>query len=80
MTPIGTEATVAHVSRHESMSLMAPLDRLGSAKELAQIGAAIGREFSHGTRGAPGQKLYQSHFRFQFRCSIDGDLGVSPHQ
>src|SRR5262245_65534946 len=28
-------------------SLMAPLDRLGHAKELAQIGAAIGREFSH---------------------------------
>ena len=29
-------------------SLMARLDRLGPAKELAQIGAAIGREFSHG--------------------------------
>ena len=28
-------------------SLMARLDRLGSAKELAQVGAAIGREFSH---------------------------------
>jgi predicted ATPase len=28
-------------------SLMARLDRLGSAKELAQIGAVIGREFSH---------------------------------
>ncbi len=28
-------------------SLLARLDRLGSAKELAQIGAAIGREFSH---------------------------------
>jgi len=27
---------------------MARLDRLGSAKEVAQIGAAIGREFSHG--------------------------------
>ena len=26
---------------------MAQLDRLGSTKELAQIGAAIGREFSH---------------------------------
>ena len=26
---------------------MARLDRLGPAKELAQIGAAIGREFSH---------------------------------
>jgi predicted ATPase len=28
-------------------SLMARLDRLGSTKEVAQIGAAIGREFSH---------------------------------
>jgi predicted ATPase len=28
-------------------SLMARLDRLGSAKEVAQIGAAMGREFSH---------------------------------
>jgi class 3 adenylate cyclase/predicted ATPase len=28
-------------------SLMARLDRLGGSKELAQIGAAIGREFSH---------------------------------
>ena len=28
-------------------SLMARLDRLGSAKEVAQIGAAIGREFTH---------------------------------
>jgi predicted ATPase len=29
-------------------SLMARLDRLGAAKEVAQIGSAIGREFSHG--------------------------------
>ena len=28
-------------------SLMARLDRLGPAKEVAQIGATIGREFSH---------------------------------
>src|SRR5271170_1991560 len=28
-------------------SLMARLDRLGPAKEIAQIGAAIGRQFSH---------------------------------
>ena len=28
-------------------SLMARLDRLGAAKETAQVGAAIGREFSH---------------------------------
>ena len=33
-------------------SLMARLDRLGSAKEVAQIGAVIGREFSHALLGA----------------------------
>ena len=35
---------------------MARLDRLGSAKELAQIGAAIGREFSHAVLAAVGGK------------------------
>jgi class 3 adenylate cyclase/predicted ATPase len=38
-------ATAVPASLHAS--LMARLDRLGPAKELAQIGAAIGREFSH---------------------------------
>ena len=33
-------------------SLMARLDRLGPAKEVAQIGAAIGREFSHSVLAA----------------------------
>jgi len=37
-------------------SLMARLDRLGPAKELAQIGAAIGREFSHGLMTAVAGK------------------------
>ncbi len=35
---------------------MARLDRLGSAKEVAQIGAAIGREFSHGLLAAVVRK------------------------
>jgi predicted ATPase len=38
-------------------SLMARLDRLGPAKELAQIGAAIGREFSHALLAAVVRKL-----------------------
>ena len=42
-------------------SLMARLDRLGPAKEVAQIGAAIGREFSHTLLAAvaakPGAEL-----------------------
>jgi class 3 adenylate cyclase/tetratricopeptide (TPR) repeat protein len=37
-------------------SLMARLDRLGPAKELAQIGAAIGREFSHSLLAAVARK------------------------
>jgi class 3 adenylate cyclase len=37
-------------------SLMARLDRLGSAKELAQVGAAIGREFSHEVLAAVARK------------------------
>jgi predicted ATPase len=37
-------------------SLMARLDRLGAAKEIAQIGAAIGREFSHALLAAVMRK------------------------
>jgi class 3 adenylate cyclase/predicted ATPase len=37
-------------------SLMARLDRLGSAKEVAQIGATIGREFSHALISAVAKK------------------------
>jgi class 3 adenylate cyclase/tetratricopeptide (TPR) repeat protein len=37
-------------------SLMARLDRLGPAKEVAQIGAAIGREFAHALISAMARK------------------------
>jgi class 3 adenylate cyclase len=37
-------------------SLMARLDRLGAAKEVAQVGAAIGREFSHALLAAVARK------------------------
>jgi predicted ATPase len=37
-------------------SLMARLDRLGPARELAQIGAVIGREFSHALLAAVARK------------------------
>ncbi len=37
-------------------SLMARLDRLGPAKEIAQIGSAIGREFSHALLAAVARK------------------------
>jgi hypothetical protein len=57
-------------------SLMARLDRLGPAKEFAQIGAAIGREFSHALLAAvvskPEAELAASsrrHLRVQLRQS-----------
>jgi class 3 adenylate cyclase/predicted ATPase len=37
-------------------SLMARLDRLGPAKDVAQIGAALGREFSHAQLAAAARK------------------------
>ena len=37
-------------------SLMARLDRLGAAKEVAQVGAAIGRDFSHALLAAVARK------------------------
>ena len=37
-------------------SLMARLDRLGEAKEVAQIGVAIGREFSYAQLAAVARK------------------------
>jgi predicted ATPase len=40
-------------------SLMARLDRLGVAKEVAQIGAAIGREFTHALLAAVVRKSEQ---------------------
>ena len=40
-------------------SLMARLDRLGAAREVAQIGAAIGREFSHALLAAVARKPAQ---------------------
>jgi class 3 adenylate cyclase len=47
---IPTPALTVPASLHAS--LMARLDRLGTAKEIAQVGAAIGREFSHPLIGA----------------------------
>jgi predicted ATPase len=45
LASIPSPALAVPASLHAS--LMARLDRLGSAKAIAQIGAAIGREFSH---------------------------------
>ena len=45
LLPFPSQLCAVPASLHAS--LMARLDRLGPAKEVAQIGAAIGREFSH---------------------------------
>ena len=63
-------------------SLMARLDRLGSAKDVAQIGAAIGREFSHSLLAAvvaePEAKL-QSALDLLMAAGLLFRQGVPPH-
>jgi class 3 adenylate cyclase len=51
---IPSPSLVVPASLHAS--LMARLDRLGSAKEMAQIGSVIGREFSHALLAAVARK------------------------
>ena len=63
-------------------SLMARLDRLGSAKEVAQIGAAIGREFSHALLAAVVRKPEAELASALDRLIAAGLLfrqGVPPH-
>jgi class 3 adenylate cyclase/predicted ATPase len=63
-------------------SLMARLDRLGGAKEVAQIGAAIGREFSHALLAAVAGKPEAELGSALDRLIAAGLLfrqGVAPH-
>ena len=61
---------------------MARLDRLGPAKEVAQIGAAIGREFSHALMAAVARKP-EAELRSALDRLIEAGLlfrqGVPPH-
>jgi hypothetical protein len=63
-------------------SLMARLDRLGSAKEVAQIGAVIGREFPHALIAAVARKE-EAQLRSALDRLIDAGLlfrqGAAPH-
>jgi class 3 adenylate cyclase/tetratricopeptide (TPR) repeat protein len=63
-------------------SLMARLDRLGPAKEVAQIGAAIGREFSHPLLAAVVSKP-EGELRPSLDRLVEAGLlfrqGVPPH-
>jgi predicted ATPase len=61
---------------------MARLDRLGSAKEIAQIGAAIGREFSHTLLAAVVRKPEVELTSALDRLMVAGLLfrqGMPPH-
>jgi predicted ATPase len=61
---------------------MARLDRLGAAKELAQIGAAIGREFSHALLAAVARKPeaeLQSSLERLTQAGLLFGQGVPPH-
>ena len=63
-------------------SLMARLDRLGPAKEVAQIGAALGREFSHALLAAVVRKPDEELGSALDRLTAAGLLfrqGVPPH-
>ena len=63
-------------------SLMARLDRLGPAKEVAQIGAAIGREFSHALLAAVVRKTETelgSSLDRLIRAGLLFRKGVPPH-
>ena len=63
-------------------SLLARLDRLGPAKQVAQIGAAIGREFSHGLLAAvarhPDAELASTLDRL-LTAGVIFRQGVPPH-
>jgi class 3 adenylate cyclase/predicted ATPase len=63
-------------------SLMARLDRLGPAKELAQIGATIGREFSHALLASVARKP-KAEFALALDRLMEAGLlfrqGVPPH-
>jgi class 3 adenylate cyclase/predicted ATPase len=63
-------------------TLMARLDRLGEAKEVAQIGAAIGREFSHALLAAvvrrPEAELHAALERLM-QSGLVFKQGMPPH-
>jgi predicted ATPase len=77
---IPSSALAVPASLHAS--LMARLDRLGSAKEVAQIEAAIGREFSHALLEAVARKPEPELRSAIERLAVAGLLfrqGAPPH-
>jgi predicted ATPase/class 3 adenylate cyclase len=81
-TAAGIPSSVLTVPASLHASLMARLDRLGAAKDVAQIGAAIGREFSHGLLAAVARKPEAELQSALDRLGAAGLLfrqGVLPH-
>jgi class 3 adenylate cyclase/predicted ATPase len=80
LAAVSSSAVAVPASLHAS--LMARLDRLGPAKEVAQIGAAIGREFSHSLLAAVVRKS-QAELEWALNRLIVAGLlfrqGVPPH-
>src|SRR5262249_29171680 len=77
---VPSPSVVVPASLHAS--LMARLDRLGPAKEVAQIGAAIGREFSHALLDAVTRKPEAELASAVDRLTAAGLVfrqGVPPH-
>jgi class 3 adenylate cyclase len=79
-TAVPSSTVAVPASLHAS--LMARLDRLGSAKEVAQIGAVIGREFSHAVLAAvarmPGAQI-QSALDRLMAVGLLFRQGMPPH-
>jgi DNA-binding winged helix-turn-helix (wHTH) protein len=77
-----TPPLIAAVPASLHASLMARLDRLGSAKVVAQIGAVIGRQFHHALIAAVSGKL-ETELRSALDQLIEAGLlfsqGVAPH-
>ena len=77
---VPSSAVAVPASLHAS--LMARLDRLGPAKEVAQVGAAIGREFSHALLAAVAAKTeaeLQSALDRLIAAGLLFRQGVPPH-
>ena len=81
-TAAGIPSAALAVPASLHASLMARLDRLGPAKEVAQIGAAIGREFSHALLVATvrkSEKELESALDRLIEAGLLFRQGVSPH-
>ena len=81
-TVASNHSTAMAVPASLHASLMARLDRLGPAREVAQIGAAIGREFSHVLLAAVAGKtdaVLESALDRLVAAGLLFRQGVSPH-